>query len=143
MPKMASHYPFGYLKHKLWAKEGPGVKLAIWLSTTKSQESLRFICVQVACHIPLKSSRQELQIFFKHNFNQRFLHKVMGLQSRESLNLKNFGTTTWESWDKMTFGCSSRGQAQRILQGGRWWVPPSSGHGESCESVFTRGSSVH
>jgi hypothetical protein len=28
-------------------------------------------------------------------------------------------------------------------KGGRWWLPPSSGHGESCESVFARGSSVH
>ncbi len=25
----------------------------------------------------------------------------------------------------------------------RWWLPPSLGHGESCESVFARGSSVH
>jgi hypothetical protein len=26
---MASHWPFGHLKPKLWEKEGPGVKLAI------------------------------------------------------------------------------------------------------------------
>jgi hypothetical protein len=36
---MGSHYPFGYLKHKLWPKEGPRVKLPIWLPTTKSRES--------------------------------------------------------------------------------------------------------
>jgi hypothetical protein len=29
MFKMGSHDPFGYLKHKLWPKEGPGVKLPI------------------------------------------------------------------------------------------------------------------
>jgi hypothetical protein len=29
MPQMGSHYPFGYLKHKLWPKEVPGVKLAV------------------------------------------------------------------------------------------------------------------
>jgi hypothetical protein len=29
-----------------------------------------------------------------------------------------------------------------ILQGGRWWLPPSPGHGESCESVFARSSSM-
>jgi hypothetical protein len=28
MSKMGSHDPFGHLKHKLWPKEGPGVKLA-------------------------------------------------------------------------------------------------------------------
>jgi hypothetical protein len=27
--------------------------------------------------------------------------------------------------------------------GGRWWLPPSSGCGESCESVFAHGSYVH
>jgi hypothetical protein len=26
---------------------------------------------------------------------------------------------------------------------GRWWLPPSLGRGESCESMFARGSSVH
>jgi len=39
MPKMASHVPFGHLQLKLWAKEGSGVKLAVWLPTTKSRES--------------------------------------------------------------------------------------------------------
>jgi hypothetical protein len=29
MSKIGSHVPFGHLKHKLWSKEGPGVKLAI------------------------------------------------------------------------------------------------------------------
>jgi hypothetical protein len=33
---MVSRDPFGYLKHRLWPKERPGVKLAIWLSTTKN-----------------------------------------------------------------------------------------------------------
>jgi hypothetical protein len=27
MSKMGSHHPFGHLKHKLWPKEGLGVKL--------------------------------------------------------------------------------------------------------------------
>ncbi len=29
MSKMASHEPFGHLHHKLWSKEGLGVKLTI------------------------------------------------------------------------------------------------------------------
>jgi hypothetical protein len=32
---MASHEPFGHLQLKLWVKEGPGVKLLVWLPTTK------------------------------------------------------------------------------------------------------------
>jgi hypothetical protein len=34
----------------------------------------------------------------------------------------------------MPFGCSFSGELQRILYGGRWWLPPSSGRGESSES---------
>ncbi len=46
----------------------------------------------------------------------------------------NFGTATWESWEKEPFGCSLSGALQRILYGGRWWLPPSPGRGESCVS---------
>jgi hypothetical protein len=35
---MALHEPFGHMKPKLWAKEEPRVKLAVWLSTTKSRD---------------------------------------------------------------------------------------------------------
>jgi hypothetical protein len=84
MSKMGLHSPFGHLKHKLWSKERPGVKLAVWLltiksqelttksweltiksrelttknweSTTKSQEPTWFRRMQASCNIPLKSS---------------------------------------------------------------------------------------
>jgi hypothetical protein len=32
---------------------------------------------------------------------------------------------------------------QRILYGGRWWLPPSPGCGESSESKVARGLSQH
>jgi hypothetical protein len=52
----------------------------------------------------------------------------------------SFRTPPWEFQDKKTFECGCRGEAQRILYGGRWWLPSISGHGESCEfrvvSVF-------
>jgi hypothetical protein len=97
MSKMGSHDPFGHLKHKLWPKEGPEVKLPIWLPTSKHPESPWFPCVQVACHISLERSQRGLQIFLEHHFNRRSTHKVMGFQSYESLNLGNFETPTWES----------------------------------------------
>jgi hypothetical protein len=55
--KWALMTPFEHLKHKLWPKEGPGIKLTIWLSTTKSRESVRFPCMKVACHISLENSQ--------------------------------------------------------------------------------------
>jgi hypothetical protein len=51
MSKMGSHHPFEHLKHKLWPKERPRVKLAIWLPTIKSWELTRFPCVQATCDI--------------------------------------------------------------------------------------------
>ncbi len=35
MSKLSSHCSFGHLKHKLWPKEGPRVKLSILLATRK------------------------------------------------------------------------------------------------------------
>jgi hypothetical protein len=65
----------------------------------------------------------------------------MTSQSPGSLNWDNFGTPPWESWDKKPFGCGCREEVQRIIYGGRWWLPPSPGHGESCESKVARGLS--
>jgi len=56
LSKMASHEPFGHLQHKLWSKERPRVKLAVWLPTTKSRESIWSWCVQVKCDTPLERS---------------------------------------------------------------------------------------
>jgi hypothetical protein len=100
MSKMSSHEPFGHLKHELWPKEGPKVKSTIWLLITKSRESTWFLCVQVVCNIPLKSSQRGLWLCFKPHLNQRFAHKVMGPQNHGSPNFGNFGTSIWESRDK-------------------------------------------
>jgi hypothetical protein len=67
--------------------------------------------------------------------------KVLGLQPGQFRD--NFGTPTWESREKKPFGCSLGGELQRILYGGRWWLPPSPGRGESSESKVARGLSQH
>jgi hypothetical protein len=88
---MASHESFGHLQHKLWSKEGRGVKLAVWLPTTKSRESTRPQCVQVKCDTPLESSQGELQVCFKPHPDQRFGQGVMSCQSPGSPNWGSFG----------------------------------------------------
>ncbi len=127
--------PFGHLQHKLWQKEEPGVKLAIWLLTTKSWESTRFRCVQVECDTSLESSQGELQVFFRPHPNRRSEQRVMNSQNPRNPNWDNFRTPPWESRNKKPFGCGCRGVTQRILYRGRWWLPSNSGHSESCESV--------
>jgi hypothetical protein len=60
----------------------------------------------------------------------------MNAQSPRSLNRDNFGTPLWESQDKEPFGRGRGGATQIILYGGRWWLPPSPGCGESNESML-------
>jgi hypothetical protein len=67
-----------------------------------------------------------------------WLHKMVGVQTGTS-----FGIPPWESRDKKSFGCRCRGEAQRVLYGGKWWLPPSPSRGESCESRIARGLTSH
>jgi hypothetical protein len=160
---MGSHDPFGHLQHMLWQKKG----WLVWLPTIKSRESTQSLCVQVACDTPLESfwrelqlclrphpnriqvacdtplesSRRELQLCLRPHPDRKSERGVMVPQSCESPNLSNFGTPPWEFQDKKPFGCRPRGEAQRILYAGRWWLPSSLGRGKSCESKVARGSS--
>jgi hypothetical protein len=63
----------------------------------------------------------------------------MCFQSDGNLSYWNFGTPKWESQNKKPFGCGPRGEPKNMLYGGRWWLPLSSGHGESCEFKVVRG----
>jgi len=89
---MGLHHSFGYLKHKLWPKERSGVKLTIWLSTTKSWELTWFPCVQVPCDILLESSHPGLQLWLRPHFDRRSACKVMAPQSCGSPNFGNYRT---------------------------------------------------
>ncbi len=122
-------------------KKGPGVKLAVWLPTIKSRESTWPRCVQVECDTLLESSQGELQVCFRHHPNWRSKQRVMNSQSLGSPNRNSFETPLWESQDKKPFKSKRYGVTHKILYGGRWWLPPSPGHGESWESRVARGLS--
>jgi len=68
--KMASHWPFGHLSPKLWAKEGPGVKLAVWLPTAKSWESTSSRPPNWECDTSLDRWRRGLQVWFRPRCDQ-------------------------------------------------------------------------
>jgi hypothetical protein len=78
---MASHWPFGHLQPKLWAKEGPGVKLAVWLPTTKSRESTSSRPPNRKCDTSLERSRRGLQVWFRPRRDQTPQSGVMSCQS--------------------------------------------------------------
>jgi hypothetical protein len=94
MYKLASHWPFGHLQPKLWAKEGPGVKLPVWLPTTKSRESTSSRRLQWEYNTELKSSRWELQLWFKARPNPSSGREVMVPQSPGSPNRDSFETVS-------------------------------------------------
>jgi hypothetical protein len=117
MSKMASHEPFGHLQPKLWAKERPGVKLVVWLPTTKSRESTQSRQALGECDKALESSWGELPDWFRPRPDRRSGREVMMAQSPGSLNRDSFETPLWESRDKEPLGCGRGGATQRILYG--------------------------
>jgi hypothetical protein len=124
---MASHWSFGHLQPKLWAKEGPGVKLAIWLPTTKSRESTSS---QHGVGKILTRATALVQTSSRSNFAVGSYE----LPKFRDSNQDNFGTPFRESQEFVPFGCNLHGKLQRILYGGRCWLPLSPGRGESCVS---------
>jgi len=130
MSKMGSHDSFGHLKHKLWPKERPGVKLAVWLPTTKSRESTWFPCMQVACNIPLQRSWWGLQlclvfisIWSLHT--KLWAPKVVGVPTLviSGLPLGSLETNAiwmWASWRGIEY--TIKGKVVAPPKFGSWWV---------------------
>ncbi len=81
---MVSHWSFGHLKSKLWAKEGPGVKLTIWLPTTKSRESTSSRNPIWECNAELERSRRGLQLWFRPRCDRTLQSGIMSSQSLET-----------------------------------------------------------
>jgi len=78
---MPSHWAFGHLSPKLWAKEGPGVKLTIWLPTTKSRESTSSRSPNWECDSSLERSWRGLQVWFRPRRDLISQSRVMSSQS--------------------------------------------------------------
>jgi hypothetical protein len=78
---MTSHWSLRYLKTKLWANEGPGIKLAVWLPTTKSRESTSSWHPILECDTTLKRSRGELQLWFRPRRDRMSQSGFMSSQS--------------------------------------------------------------
>ncbi len=91
---MASHQSFGHFQPKLWAKEGPGVKLAIWLPTIKSRESTRSQCALEECNAALERSWRGLQVWFRPCPDRRLGRETMMSQSPGSPKPRQFRDST-------------------------------------------------
>ncbi len=96
MFKMGLHDPFGHLKHKLWPKEASRI----------APISLHVGCVLYIVGNLSTRATTLLQTSFQ---SEVFTQSCGRPQSYGSPIFGNFGIPIWESWDKMTFGCSLRG----------------------------------
>jgi hypothetical protein len=109
------------------------VKLAVWLPTTKSRESIWFWlwCVQVKCDTLLESSRRELQLWFRPRPDPNLGWRVMSVQSPGSPNRDSFGIPLWgvprkkaiwmQVW-RRTAETNIWRKVVASLESGLWWV---------------------
>jgi hypothetical protein len=140
MSKMGSHDPFGHFKHKLWPKERLGVKFDSW--PLKVHNHPNFLACRWCATYRWKALDEDYN-FALDLISIEGLHaKLWAPKSRvlivriSRLPLGSPGT----KWHL------SAGPVTRHIvyyKGGRWWLPPSLGRGESCEFVFAHGSFVH
>jgi len=151
---MASHWSFGHLQPKLWAKEGPGVKLAVWLPTTKSRESTSFRHLNQECSMALESSRRELQLWFRPRLDQTWQSGVMSSQSLETptgtvsgqFRDSNLGVPgKCAIWMQLLWGAAENtiwGKVVASSESGAWWflwvkVPVACPNTQGCSRMLT------
>ncbi len=106
---MGSYDPFEYLQHKLWPKERSGVECQFDFHPLKVRNIPKIrVCkwrptylwkiLDVAYNFALDFT--SIEVLHK----KLWPSKVLGVPILGISRLP-----TWESWDKMTFGCSPRG----------------------------------
>jgi hypothetical protein len=115
MSKMGLHDPFGHFKHKLWLKKGRESNWQIDSQPLKVMNRPDFLMWRWRATYHWKSLNKACN-FSLDLISIRVLDtKLWAPKVARVLTLGILGLPLWESWDKMTFGCWSRGQAQNIL----------------------------
>jgi hypothetical protein len=105
MLKMPSHCSFKLDLHELWLKEGVGIKLVIWFPIIDPLKA-RSKCGSIwACYTLLELFLKDIKygpcILKTYLIWERY--ECQKFWDDKSLD---FGTPTWKSQGKMTFGCS-------------------------------------
>ncbi len=141
---MGSHDPFGYLKHKLWPKE----KIEKGWESNWQIDSRP---LKVRNHLDLLACRWCATYHWKtidkgYNFalNLTSITRSYGptkLRKSQFWEFHNFQLGS--PMTKWHLGVGPTTRHKEYYKGGRWWLPPSPGCGESCESVVAHGLFVH
>jgi hypothetical protein len=148
---MASHWSFGHLQPKLWVKERPGVKLAVWLPTTKSRELTRSRRALREWDTALESPRRRLQVWFRPCPDRRLGQEATMSQSLENPNPGQFRDSTLGVSGKSVIRVQVRRRGTKNITGrmvvaplesGPWWVlcvkvPEACPNTQGCSRMWT------
>jgi len=104
-------------KHKLWPKEGSGVKVPIWFLVTKSRELPWFTYMQMACHIPLENSWKGLQFCFTPHLNLRFEKKLWTSKVAKSQFREFRDSQVWSIGTKWHLGARPMARNREYYKG--------------------------
>jgi hypothetical protein len=117
MSKMGLHNPFGHLKHKLWPKEGLGVKLATWLRPLKVKNWPDFL----ACRWHATYHWKDLGKGYNFSLD---LISIGGLHTKlwdpKVVGIPTLATWMWASWKGTEY--TIRGKVLASPKSGPWWV---------------------
>ncbi len=121
MFKMGSHYPFGYLKHKLWPKEGPQILFDSRSLKFKNLPDL-LVCRWCATYhqkVLNKGYNFDLDLTSIGGFHKKlWASKVTEVPILGILGLSGISKLPiWESQDKMTFGSSPVARHKEYYKG--------------------------
>jgi hypothetical protein len=127
MFKMGSHDPFGHLKHKLWPKERPGVKLTVWFPTTKSRNWPDFLVWRWLATYHWKALDKgynfALDVITIGGFHKKLWGPIILWESQLWEFNGSPGTNAiriWASWRGKKY--TIRGKVVASPKSGSWWV---------------------
>jgi hypothetical protein len=133
---MPSHWAFGHLLPKLWAKEGPGVKLAVWLPTTKSRESTSSRSSNLKCDTSLERSRQGSTSSVQTSSRSDLAVGSYELPKSRDSTRDDFGTTSGLHFGSPRNLChldvAPTGRSRVYYREYGGGILPNPGRGESC-----------
>jgi hypothetical protein len=119
MSKMGSHSSFGHLKHKLWPKEGSGVKLESNCQFDCRPEKLKnrpdlLSCKQLATY-RWKALDEGYNFALDRTSIQGFFAKLWGSKVAGVLTSAISGLPLGSPGREESFGCRPRGEVQSTL----------------------------
>jgi hypothetical protein len=137
MPKMGSHYSFGHLKHKLWPKEGAGSWIVnLTLDQKKSRINPIYLAADDVPHTVGKLSTRATTLLQITLRSEVFSQSYGDPKSRESQLARFRDSHPGVPGEKSHLDVGPVERCRVYYKGGRWWLPPSPGRGESCVFVL-------